>query len=105
MPEPRRNNVRPDLVGTTVHLPPGQWWTDDGWLHMRVDRVGPFTTDRDLPTGWIWVMGDLLNGDQVVDTCNVPVRVGALPAGPYVHDLRVDAPPAPAAVAGGPARA
>jgi hypothetical protein len=76
------HNQRPDLVGEKLDLPPGQWWTEDGWLHMEIEHVGPMTTDRALPAGWTWVIGTLTSDGLPVDTCSVPVRVEALPREP-----------------------
>lgn len=74
------DNQRPDLVGTVLHLPPGQWWSEDGWLRMEIDHVGPLTVDRPLPDGWVWVLGTLRDDGRPVDDCMVPVRVDALPS-------------------------
>lgn len=70
--------LRPDLTGTMLELPPGQWWSEDGWLRMEIIRVGD-TTQRKLPEGWVWVVGDVRDGNQPVDWCTVPVRADALP--------------------------
>lgn len=75
-------NQRPDLVGEMLHLPPGQWWSEDGWLHMEIEHVGPRSVDRTLPSGWVWVIGTLTADGQPVDTCTVPVRAEALPGEP-----------------------
>jgi hypothetical protein len=74
------DNERPDLVGTVLELPPGQWWSEDGWLRMEIDRVGPLSNDRPLADGWVWVIGTLRADGLPVDTCSVPVRVDALPS-------------------------
>lgn len=73
-------NQRPDLVGAMLHLPPGQWWTDDGWLHMEIRHIGTPARTRPLPDGWVWALGILHLDGHEIDTCQVPVRVDALPA-------------------------
>jgi hypothetical protein len=77
MPDPR-----PDLAGTMLHLPPGQWWSPDGWLHMQVEETGQRAHKSDLPDGWVWVMGTLYLDGEGIDTCTVPVRLDALPPAP-----------------------
>jgi hypothetical protein len=68
---------RPDLTGSMLHLPPGQWWSPDGWLHMEIEEVAP-DEYRDLPDGWVWVCGHLYVDGVPVDRCRVPVRKEAL---------------------------
>jgi hypothetical protein len=75
-------NLRPDLTGTMLHLPPGQWWSDDGWLHVEVERIGRCDRQDDLPDGWAWAQGTLYLDGEGVDVCTVPVRLDALPALP-----------------------
>jgi hypothetical protein len=73
---------RPDLAGTMLHLPPGQWWSPDGWLHVEVEQTGHPAHHSDLPDGWVWVRGTLYLDGEGVDTCTVPVRFDALPPAP-----------------------
>jgi hypothetical protein len=75
-------DLRPDLAGMMLHLPPGRWWSPDGWLHVEVEQVGRPDHDRDLPDGWVWVVGTLHLDGEGIDTCTVPVRLDALPPAP-----------------------
>lgn len=73
---------RPDLTGQMLDLAPGQWWSPDGHLHIEVLRVGSTigpASDRALPYGWTWLVGDLYVEGRPVDLCTVPVRTDALP--------------------------
>jgi hypothetical protein len=71
--------VRPELAGMMLHLPPGQWWSEDGWLHVEIDEIGqPPPTDRDLPEGWVWVTGTLHVDGEPGELCSVPVLESAL---------------------------
>lgn len=81
-------SLRPDLVGAILELPPGQWWSEDGWLRMEIAQVGD-PAQRDLPDGWVWVLGHIWDGGQPIDWCTVPVRIASLPGpepGSQVND-------------------
>jgi hypothetical protein len=69
--------VRPELAGTMPHLPPGQWWSEDGWLHVEIGEIRqPPPTDRNLPEGWVWITGALHVNGKPVELCSIPVRGG-----------------------------
>jgi hypothetical protein len=77
-----RPTTRPDLTHLTLDLPPGQWWSPDGHLHIEVYSVGEEATPhsgRGLPEGWVWLLGDLLVDGRMVDVCTMPVRLDARP--------------------------
>jgi len=76
---PDDRSLRPDLVGTVLELPPGRWWSDDGWLRMEIVQVGD-PNQRGLPEGWVWVAGDMHVDGRPYDWCTVPVRIDALPS-------------------------
>jgi hypothetical protein len=78
---PEERGLRPDLAGAMLALPPGRWWTDDGWLRMVVVQVGD-PTQAGLPDGWVWVVGEFYRDGEPFDWCTVPVRIDALPPPP-----------------------
>lgn len=67
-------SLRPDLARSVLEVPPGQWWSDDGWLRMEILQVGE-PRQRGLPEGWVWVVGVHYFDGKPVDWCTVPVRI------------------------------
>jgi hypothetical protein len=63
-----------DPTGTMLHLPPGQWWSTDGWLHMEAEEIDGHGADE----GWVLVRGQVHRDGKPAEQCTVPVRQDAL---------------------------